>query len=69
MSRVGGMVTPFIANLADPNVNNGLLVPCMVYAVTAFVCMFAGFALNFTTRKKAQGNEVMPLLHSHDVEK
>jgi hypothetical protein len=39
MSRVGGMVTPLIANLADPNVKNGLLVPCLVYAATAFIGM------------------------------
>lgn len=71
MSRVGGMVTPFIANLADTNVPNGLLIPCLVYAVTAFVCMIAGFSLNFTTRRKPKGNEAMPLLHGHgkDVEK
>jgi len=65
MSRVGGMVTPLIANLADPNVKNGLLVPCLVYAATAFIGMLAGFALNYTTRNAAKGKEAVPLLHGH----
>jgi len=65
MSRVGGMVTPFIANLADPNVKNGLLVPCLIYACTAFICMIAGFALNFTTKHKPKGKEVVALLSGH----
>eukprot|EP00026_Physarum_polycephalum_P006928 Phypoly_transcript_06981.p1 GENE.Phypoly_transcript_06981~~Phypoly_transcript_06981.p1 ORF type:complete len:484 (+),score=74.49 Phypoly_transcript_06981:173-1624(+) len=71
MSRVGGMITPFVANLADPKANNGLLIPCLVYAVTALVGMLAGFALNFTTRNSAKGKEALPLLHGHskDVEK
>jgi len=47
MSRVGGMVTPFIANL---NKTQGLAIPCIVYASTSFVAMFAGVLLNWTTR-------------------
>jgi len=46
MSRVGGMLTPFVANFSSTH----LLIPCTVYAVTAGIATVSAGLLNITTR-------------------
>lgn len=53
MSRVGGMVTPFVANLTSTH----LLIPCSIYAATAGVATVAAGLLNITTRWMRSGGQ------------
>lgn len=63
MSRIGGMITPFVANMSETS----MLVPGIVYATTSTIGMLSGAALNWTT-KIGKKSEVVPLLSNKDVD-
>lgn len=59
MSRIGGMVTPFVANIGSTNI----FVPCVVYATTSSIAMVSSVLLNWTTRLGPQkSSEIVPLM-------
>jgi len=59
MSRVGGMVTPFIANLGSTS----MFIPSITYATTCTIASISGLLLNWTTRAgPKKGSEIVPLI-------